>query len=459
MDILMPQLGETVTEGKIISWARSVGDTVAHGDVLFEIETDKATMEVEATSAGRISDIRVNAGDVAPVGAVVAVISSDADRAADPAEPATTPASAKAPVAAALAPAKAPVAAAPAPPAKAPMAAHSPAPVEATPEAPGGVWAAAADPFNAVRSPEKNFGPATLGSGVSTTPLARRLAAEAGIDLATLTGGGPGGRITAKDVTHRQPAATAGSAGAATQAARAGFEQIKAQYDGVPFTVVELDGMRRTIAKRLVESKQTVPHFYLSIDVDLEKMLALRQTANAAQTAKLSVNDFVVKAFALALAAVPAANAVWAEDRILRFARVDMGIAVAVDGGLFTPVVRDAGTKSVVVVAAEIRALAQRARDRKLKPQDYQGGAASVSNLGMFGVRQFSAIINAPQSTILAVGAAQRRPVEAADGSVRFSTQMTVTLSCDHRVVDGALGAELLAAFKKVIEEPVLTLL
>ena len=413
MDILMPQLGETVTEGKIISWARSVGDTVAHGDVLFEIETDKATMEVEATSAGRISDIRVNAGDVAPVGAVVAVISADGEAAApSPVAPAKT--------------------AAPA--------------------------AGAPTPSNAVRSPERNFGPATLSNGVSTTPLARRLASEAGVDLATLNGGGPDGRITARDVTHRPPTGAPG-APPPTAARAATFEQIKAQYDGVPFTVVELDGMRRTIARRLVESKQTVPHFYLSVDVDIEKMLALRQTANAAQASKLSVNDFVVKAFALALVAVPAANAVWAEDRILRFSRVDMGIAVAVDGGLFTPVVRDAGTKSVVVVAAEIRALAQRARDRKLKPQDYQGGAASVSNLGMFGVRQFSAIINAPQSTILAVGAAQRRPVEAADGSVRFSSQMTVTLSCDHRVVDGALGAELLAAFRKVIEEPVLTLL
>ena len=217
--------------------------------------------------------------------------------------------------------------------------------------------------------------------------------------------------------------------------------------------------MRRTIAKRLVESKQTVPHFYLQAEVELDSMLAVRRAINEAHQVKLSVNDFVVKAFAQALMRVPGANAVWAEDRILRFSRADVGVAVSVEGGLFTPVVRSADSKSLSTVSAEIRDLAQRARERSLKPHEYQGGAAAVSNLGMFGVSQFTAIINPPHATILAVGAAERRPVETADGGVRFANKMTVSLSCDHRVVDGALGAQLLAAFKAIIEEPLLALI
>jgi pyruvate dehydrogenase E2 component (dihydrolipoamide acetyltransferase) len=433
MDILMPQLGETVTEGKITSWLRAVGDTIAHGDVLFEIETDKASMEVEATAAGRIAQILVQAGDTAPIGALVAVIAEGAEQAVQ------TPAAAAA--------------------ASAVSAADSPAPKPVTEPTPIAA-PRELDPFNAVQSPPKNFGPATLDDGTQVTPLARRLASTAGVDLKQLNGSGPQGRIVGKDVL---PGGSSARNSAASPLKPAGsgtsVEQVKATYQDVPHVEVELDGMRRTIAKRLVESKQTVPHFYLTIDVNIDKLLELRKVANAALPQKLSVNDFVVKAFALALSRVPLANAIWAEDRLLRFSRVDVGIAVAVEGGLFTPVVRDAGTKSLTALAADIRDLAQRARDRKLKPQEYQGGAASVSNLGMFGVREFSAIINAPQSTILAVGAAERRPVEAPDGSVRFAGAMTVTLSCDHRVVDGALGAELLAAFKKIIEEPILTLI
>ncbi len=405
MDILMPQLGETVTEGKIISWQRSVGDLVTNGDVLFEIETDKVSMDVPATCAGRIVDIRVNAGDTAPVGAIVAIIADES----------TQPAPSGAP----RAPAK-----------------------------------RGLDPFQAVVSPERNFGPATLPSGVTTTPFARRLAASAGVDLTTVNGSGPHGRIMGKDIPHGGNASQVPNALPAPPAK----QPLRAMYDGVPYIEVELDGMRRTIASRLAESKQTVPHFYLVADVDIEDMLAVRKTANISLPAKLSVNDFVVKAFAMALLRVPSANSIWADGRILRFARADVGVAVAVEGGLFTPIVRDAAAKSVTAIAAEIRELAERAKNRKLQAHEYQGGSATVSNLGMYGVRQFSAIITPPQASILAVGAAARRPVESADGAVRFSTQMTVTLSCDHRVIDGAVGAELLAAFKKIIEEPLLTL-
>ena len=236
-------------------------------------------------------------------------------------------------------------------------------------------------------------------------------------------------------------------------------DQVKAMYADVPYEEVALDGMRKVIARRLVESKQTVPHVYLPIDVGLEPLLEIRKKINAAGTVKISVNDFVVKAYAMALQKVPAANAVWAEDRILQFTRSDVGVAVAIEGGLLTPVIRGADAKSLSAISAEIRELAGRARERKLKPAEYQGGAASISNLGMFGVREFMAIVNPPQATILAVGAGERRPVETDDGGVRFESRMTVTLSVDHRVVDGALGAELLAAFKAIMENPLSALI
>ena len=430
MDILMPQLGETVTEGTIISWQRAVGDRVAPGDVLFEIETDKTTMEVPATSAGSIAEIRVPAGQVVPVGAVVAIIMGDGEVVAE-ASPAN---GASSPVAA--------------PPAPAPL-----------PSAPS-VVKRELDPFNAVRTPERNFGPAALSNGVRVTPLARRLAVERGISLATLTGSGPHGRIVARDIREARPLAVeAASSAPAALASGVKADQVKALYADTPFVEVEVDGMRRTIARRLVESKQTVPHFYLTADIDIERLLELRRQVNEGRTTKISVNDFVVKAYARALMASPAANAVWAEDRILRFARADVGVAVAVEGGLFTPVVRSADSKSLSAIAEEIRDLAERARARKLEAHEYQGGSGSVSNLGMYGVREFAAIISPPQATILAVGAAARRPVEKADGSVVFTSQMTVTLSCDHRVVDGAVGAELLREFKAILEEPLRVLL
>jgi pyruvate dehydrogenase E2 component (dihydrolipoamide acetyltransferase) len=318
------------------------------------------------------------------------------------------------------------------------------------------------DPFREVRTPERNHGPARVGSA-QVTPLARRLASERGIDLRRLSGSGPHGRIVAADIEKAPPAARA-AAGIATGPSAA---QVKALFEGVAYEEVPLDAMRRTIATRLIEAKQTIPHFYLTADIGIGRLSAMREEANAAAPKgadgepafRLSLNDFVIKAWAAALARVPAANAVWAEDRILRFAHADIGVAVALDGGLITPVVRNADSKSVGAIAAEMRDLAERARARKLAPREYQGGASAISNLGMYGVREFSAIINPPHATILAVGAARRAPVEAEDGAVTFVSQMTVTLSCDHRVVDGAVGAEFLQVFQGLIEDPMKMLL
>jgi pyruvate dehydrogenase E2 component (dihydrolipoyllysine-residue acetyltransferase) len=428
----MPQLGETVAEGKIVKWFKSAGDAVKPGDNLFEIETDKTSMEVPATSAGTLSEIRFQVGEVAKVGAVVAVISGAGLPVSTPA-PATTAKPAVAPARAA---------------APAAMAQAVPVP-RTTP----------LDPFREVRTPERNFGPAKLPGGVFTTPLARRLAGERGIDVSRIAGSGPHGRIVASDVERAAPAAPALTTGASAA-------QIKALYEGTTYEEVPLDSMRRTIAKRLIEAKQTIPHFYLTADMDVGRLIAMREEANAAapkgddgQPAfKLSVNDFIIKAWAAALQRIPAANAAWAEDRTLRFQHSDIGIAVAIDGGLITPVIRNAETKSLTAISAEMRDLAKRARVKKLKLNEYQGGASAISNLGMYGVREFSAIINPPHATILAVGATRRAPIETEGGGVKFISQMTVTLSCDHRVVDGALGAELLAAFKGFVERPVTAL-
>ena len=459
----MPQLGETVSEGKVTKWFKAAGDTVKPGDNLFEIETDKTSMEVPATSAGVLSVINVQVGEVAPVGAVVAVISGAGE---EPSKQETRARGAAAPQQPPLIPA----------PGSAQGAARVQAPAGIQGQTPGPRFrgderresivqtyksSGPMDPFFEVRTPERNFGPAKLPTGTFVTPLARRLAGERGIDLSRLGGSGPHGRIVAADV-EAAIASGAGRAGGPSMAAGASADQVKALYQGVDYEEVPLDGMRKTIAARLTEAKQTIPHFYLAMDVDLEALLSLREEANAGapqkdkQAAyKLSVNDFVIKALALALQRVPAANAVWAGDRMLRFKHSDIGIAVAVDGGLITPVIRNAEQKSLSAISNEMKELASRARAKRLKPAEYQGGSAAISNLGMYGVREFSAIINPPHATILAVGAAQRRPVETADGGVKFVSQMTVTLSCDHRVVDGALGAELLAAFKQMIESPV----
>ena len=436
MDVLMPQLGETVAEGKITKWFKSAGDAVKPGDNLFEIETDKVSMEVPSTTTGMLAEIRVGVGEVAPVGAVVAVIAGDGA--------AAQPAAAAAPPAPARAPAPAPAAAPAARPASAARAPSGPL-----------------DPFFEVRTPERNFGPARVG-GNFVTPLARRLASEAGIDLGRITPSGPHGRIVAHDI--ETAAATQPRAGAMARGPSA--SEVMALYRDVPFEEVPLDGMRKTIATRLVQAKQTIPHFYLTADVEIGRLLALREDANAAAPRdkdktpayRLSVNDLVIKMWAVALQRVPAANAVWAEDRMLRFKHSDIGIAVAIEGGLITPVIRQAELKSLTAISAEMRELAERARTRKLKPNEYQGGSSAISNLGMYGVREFAAIINPPHATILAVGASRRQAVEKADGSVGFASMMTVTLSCDHRVVDGALGAELLAAFRGFVEQPVTAL-
>jgi pyruvate dehydrogenase E2 component (dihydrolipoamide acetyltransferase) len=445
MNILMPQLGETVAEGKVTKWFKSAGDAVKPGDNLFEIETDKVSMEVPATEAGVLSEIRVHEGETAPVGAIVGVIGGTAAGARIQMQP-TRPAS------------------------DAPRSLPSPPaiPTAVTPERPpahagGAPQPIKLDPFFEVRTPERNFGPARLSGGVTVTPLARRLAAEAGIDLARVRGSGPRGRIVARDVETAPP-----SPAAAAPAASAGpsAEQVKALYDPASYEEVLLDGMRRTIAARLLQAKQTIPHFYVTADVEIDRLKALREEVNAAAPKdrdgaplfKLSLNDFIIRALALALRRVPAANAVWAGDRILRFKHADISVAVALEGGLITPIVRAADTKSVSAISAEMKDLAARARAKKLKPQEYQGGSAAISNLGMYGVREFAAIINPPHATILAVGAARRQAVEKTDGGVGFASMLTATLSCDHRVVDGALGAELLAAFRGYVEQPVTAL-
>jgi pyruvate dehydrogenase E2 component (dihydrolipoamide acetyltransferase) len=450
VNVLMPQLGETVTEGKITKWFKRAGDAVKPGDNLFEIETDKTSMEVPATEGGTLTDINFQVGQVAKVGAVVAVIGGAGQATGR---------------AATGAPPKAPVA-----PEKAPQAPFAPPKVVVQKQLDSrfrgnerATSSAHAYPqielFREVRTPEKNYGPARTPGGAQITPLARRLAGERGIDLANIKGSGPHGRIVAKDV-EVAPAGEAISAGLSAS-------QIKALYDGVAYEEIPLDAMRATIARRLVEAKSTIPHFYLTSDIEIGRLLAMREEANAAAPKgkdgepafKLSLNDFIIKAWAAALQRIPAANAVWAGDRILRFKTSDIGVAVALDVGLITPVVRNADAKSLTIISAEMRDLVARARDKKLKPKEYQGGASAISNLGMYGVREFSAIINPPHATILAVGASRRAPVETEDGGVKFVSQMTVTLSCDHRVVDGALGAQLLAAFRDFVENPITALI
>ena len=441
MNVLMPQLGETVAEGKITQWYKAPGDAVNPGDNLFEIETDKTSMEVPATAAGVLSEIRARVGEVVPVGTVVAVIAEGAGAgAARPASVSPAPRSSAPP------PRPAPVATAPA----------------ASAAAPGGGGATVAlDPYFEVRTPARNYGPARRGA-VTVTPLARRLAVEGGLDLATVQGSGPRGRIHARDLRVVAPA----RAPHVPQAARGGAaDRVKALYEAGAYEELPLDNMRTTIAARLAEAKQTIPHFYLTADIGIDALLEAREAANAAAPKgrdgapafKLSVNDLLIKAWAAALQRVPAANAAWAGDRILRLRHSDIGVAVAVDGGLYTPIVRKAETKSLSAISAEVKELAERARARRLKPQEYQGGSSVVSNLGMYGIREFAAIINPPHATVLAVGAVRRQPMEE-DGTLVFAGVMTVTLSCDHRVVDGALGAQLLAAFRALVENPVTAL-
>ena len=452
INILMPALSPTMEKGNLAKWLKKEGDTVKSGDVIAEIETDKATMEVEAVDEGILAKIVVPEGTAdVPVNQLIALIAGEGE---DP-KSVTAPAAGGS-----AAPAPAPKAeTAPAAPAAAPQPQAAAAPSAAAP-------APAAKPNGAGQA---------AGNRVFASPLAKRVAKEGGIDIASVKGSGPHGRIVEKDVRSAiagggaKPAAAPAAAAAAPAAKPAapqlassmGADQVKAMFEAGTYEEVPLDGMRKTIAKRLVESKQTVPHFYLSLDCELDALMALREQINAAAgkdkdgkpAYKLSVNDFVIKALAIALQRVPAANAVWAEDRILKMKHSDVGVAVAIEGGLFTPVVRKAEQKTLTAISAEMKDMAGRARNRRLKPEEYSGGSTAVSNLGMFGIKNFQAVINPPQGTILAVGAGESRVV-VKNGAPAVVQAMTVTLSCDHRVVDGALGAELLAAFKQLIESP-----
>ena len=455
IDITMPALSPTMEEGKLAKWHVKEGDTVAAGDVIAEIETDKATMEVESIDEGRIGSILVPEGtDNVKVNSVIAVLMQEGE--ADPPAAATARA---------------------APEARKPpdTEANSPPPQGFSPPAPPKESRGAA----ASRPPQS----AAAGNGadgearVFASPLARRLARESGLDLAALSGSGPHGRVVKRDVeaattgrgAEGKASPTPASAGTpnAPAAAPAGMTsaQVRALYEEGSYEAVPNDGMRKTVAARLTESKQTVPHFYLTVDCRIDALMAARETINAAAPKdeqgkpqfKLSVNDFVVKAWAVALQRVPAANATWAGDAVLMHKASDVAVAVAVPGGLFTPVVRGAESLSLRQISERVKDLATRARAKKLKPEEYQGGATSISNLGMYGIREFAAVINPPHGTILAVGAGEER-VYADKGQVRTGHFITVTLSCDHRAVDGALGAEVLGVFKGLVETPMLML-
>ena len=424
-EILMPALSPTMEEGTLAKWLVAPGATVKAGQIIAEIETDKATMEFEAVDEGVIAQIRVPEGTQGvKVNTPIAILTEAGE--ALPEAPS----------------AEAAAKAAPAP---------APAPAPAAPAA-------------AVAAPD-----APAGARILASPLARRIAAERGIALGALRGSGPGGRIVRADLDAAPaaapapaiaaPAPTAPSAAAPVPAPAAAppHGDVAKLYEGRAFTEVTLDGMRRTIAARLTEAKATIPHFYLRRDVRLDALLGLREQVNASlapRGVKLSVNDFIIKATALALQQVPAANAVWAGDRILRLVPSDVAVAVSVEGGLFTPVIRDAHLKTLSALSTEMKDLAARARTRKLAPAEYQGGSMAISNLGMFGIDSFDAVINPPHGAILAVGAGTKRPVVGADGTLGVATVMTVTLSVDHRVIDGALGAEWLGAFVGLIEAP-----
>ena len=442
-NILMPALSPTMEKGNLAKWLKKEGDKIKSGDVIAEIETDKATMEYEAVDEGTLAKIVVPEGtqDVA-VNAVIAVMVAEGE-------------DAKAASAAAAPAAKAPEKKAEPQAAPAKSAAASQAATPAT-SAPAAVPAAK---------------PADHGARVFASPLAKRLAKEAGVDLSRVTGSGPHGRVIARDIDDaksgkgamKPAAAGAQAAAVAPVAASMSDKQILGLYEEGSYELVPHDGMRRTIAQRLTASTQTVPHFYLTMDCEIGKLLTAREEINSAAPKdkdgkpayKLSVNDFVIKALALALQRIPEANVSWSEGGMLKHKHSDIGVAVALPGGLITPIIRQAELKSLSVIANEGKDLIARARGKKLKPHEYQGGTSSVSNLGMYGIKDFTAVINPPQSTILAVGAGEERAV-VRNGQIVPAHIMSVTLSCDHRSVDGALGAELIGAFKKLIENPIM---
>jgi pyruvate dehydrogenase E2 component (dihydrolipoamide acetyltransferase) len=434
-NILMPALSPTMTEGTLARWLKREGDAVKAGEALCEIETDKATMEVEAVDEGRLGRILVAGGTKAvAVNTPIAILLAEGESAA---------------------------------------ALDAPAPAAAAPAAPAAPVAAAPAPVPAPAAPV-----VAAGARLFASPLARRLAAAAGLELAAVAGSGPGGRVVKADVeaaiarglparAAAAPASLAAPAAASAPAAAPAPRPAGPGIDardlsdklGLKYRLEPNTTMRRTIARRLTEAKQTSPHFYLTIDCTLDALLKIRTELNGRSDAyKLSVNDFVVRAVALALRKVPAANVAWSDEAMLVYQSVDVSVAVATPAGLITPIVKAADTKGLAAISAEMKDLAKRARDGKLKPEEFQGGTITVSNLGMFGIREFSAILNPPQACILAVGAAEARPV-VRDNALAIATVMSCTLSVDHRAVDGAVGAEFLAAFKKLIEDPLTMLL
>jgi len=455
INILMPALSPTMEKGNVAKWLKKEGDKVKPGDVIAEIETDKANMEVEAVDEGTLAKIVVPEGTAdVPVNQLIAVLAGEGED--------VKAAAAQAGAGAAPKPAPAPKPSAP-PPQAAPAPTAAPAAKPAAPPPPPAQPIAAA--------PQQQAKPATNGQGrVFSSPLARRLAKEAGIDIARITGSGPHGRIIARDVEAakgggalKAPAGAPAGAPAPAIAPSMSDQQIRALYEEGSYEVIPHDGMRRTIAQRLTASTQTIPHFYLTVDCDIGKLLAAREEINAAAPKdkdgkpayRLSVNDFVIKALALALQRVPDANVSWTEAGMLKHKHSDVGVAVALPAGLITPIVRNAEAKSLSAISNETKDLIARARARKLKPHEYQGGTSSVSNLGMYGIKDFTAVINPPQSTILAVGAGEERAV-VRDGKIEAAQILSATMSCDHRAVDGALGAVLIDAFKKLIENPML---
>ena len=442
-NILMPALSPTMEKGNLAKWLKKEGDKIKSGDVIAEIETDKATMEYEAVDDGTLAKIVVPEGtqDVA-VNSLIAVLANEGEDVK-----AAASASAKAP-----------------------------APQKREPKKPDAKQAAPAPETRATPAAQSQASPVQRGESVRpaganrifSSPLARRLAMESNIDLNRVQGSGPHGRVIARDIEQaksgkglRTPSAA--PAGAGLVAPAMSDAQIRALYEEGSYELIPHDGMRRTIAQRLTGSVQTIPHFYETMDCDIGRLMAAREEINAAAPKnkdgkpayKLSVNDFVIKALALALQRIPDANVSWTEAGLLKHKHSDIGVAVALPGGLITPIVRNAESKSLSTISNEMRDLAKRARDRKLKPHEYQGGTSSVSNLGMYGIKDFTAVINPPQSTILAVGTGEERAV-VRNGKIEAATIMSVTLSCDHRAVDGALGAELIGAFKTLIENPVM---
>jgi pyruvate dehydrogenase E2 component (dihydrolipoamide acetyltransferase) len=441
INITMPALSPTMEEGNLSKWLVKEGDTVKSGDVIAEIETDKATMEVEAVDEGTVARIVVPAGsEGVKVNTLIAVLAADGEDVA--AAAAATGGAAKAEAPKAEAPKEA----------EKPAAAAAPAPAASAP-----AQAAAGSP--------------RVGNGLFSSPLARRIAREAGIDISAVSGSGPHGRVVKSDVEKAlasggaKPAAAAPAAAAASAAPAAApkgmsEDAVLKLFEEGSYELVPHDGMRKTIAKRLQESKQTIPHFYVSVDVELDALLALRAQLNDSAPRKedkpaykLSVNDMAIKAMALALRDVPDANVSWTDTNMVKHKHADVGVAVSIPGGLITPIIRKAETKTLSTISNEMKDLGKRAKERKLKPEEYQGGTTAVSNMGMMGVKNFAAVVNPPHATILAVGAGEERVV-VKGGEIKIVNAMTVTLSTDHRCVDGALGAELLGAFKRYIENP-----